>query len=123
AEAPPSFGEGQAPAVCFIRGEDSVSVRQGGAAEFTLGVRRVEDGRLRIFWLVPPTPGLKFEPESGAVELDAAGDTTVNLRVAASAQLRAGVYAVPIKFEAVRDGRVVRDADVPLTVLEVKVGD
>ncbi|HJQ31634.1 MAG TPA: GH92 family glycosyl hydrolase [Pyrinomonadaceae bacterium] len=122
AEAPPSFGEGQAPAVCFIRGEDSVSVRQGGGAEFTLGVRRVEEGRLRVVWFVPPVPGLKFEPGSGAVELDAAGDTTVGLRVAASAQLQPGVYSVPIKFKAVRDGQVVRDVELPLTVLEVKVG-
>jgi predicted alpha-1,2-mannosidase len=114
-DAPPSFTEGQAPAIAYVRGEDSVSVQPGGGAAFALGVRRVVPGPLKIGWRAEPTGGLRPRPAEGVVEVGPDGTPDIRMRVDAESQMRPGVYVLPIRLTA-------GGADLPPTVLEVKVG-
>jgi predicted alpha-1,2-mannosidase len=120
ADEPPSFAEGQAPAVCFIRGEDSLAVRPGGEAPLALGVRLLEAHPLKLIWLAQPPRGLSLRPASGVVEVGADGRPDINLQVAADAHMPPGAYVVPFKLKAASD--VAAPAvELPDTVLEVRV--
>ena len=114
-DAPPSFTEGQAPALAYIRGEDSISIRPGGEAAFTLGVRRVVPGPLKVNWRAEPPPGLRLRPAEGTVEIGAEGTPDIRMRVDAGPRMQPGVYVVPVRLSA-------GGADLPPTVLGVRVG-
>jgi predicted alpha-1,2-mannosidase len=119
-DAPPSFTEGQAPAICFIRGEDSITVRPDGVASVSLGVRMLVARPLKISWRAQPPNGIRLLPASGVAEVGADGRPDINLRVAADSQLAPGVYVVPIKLGATSNGAT-RGVELPDTVLEVRV--
>ncbi len=120
-DAPPSFTEGQAPAVCFIRGEDSVNVRPGGEASVALGVRTLDARPLKVSWRAQTPDGIRLLPASGVADIGADGRPDIALRVAADARLRPGVYVVPVKLSATPNGAT-RGVELPDTVLEVRVG-
>ena len=119
-DAPPSFTEGQAPAICFIRGEDSITVRPGDVASFALGVRMLDARPLKISWRAQPPNGIRLVSASGVAEVGTDGRPDINLRVAADSQLAPGVYVVPIKLGAASSGDA-RGVEMPDTVLEVRV--
>lgn len=113
-DAPPSFTEGQAPAVAFVRGEDAVQLRPGSEAAFALGVRRIATGLPNVKWRAEPPPGLRVRPAEGFVEIGAEGAPDVRMRVDAGPQVQPGVYAIPFRLTAA-------GVELPPTVLEVKV--
>jgi predicted alpha-1,2-mannosidase len=120
-DAPPSFTEGQAPAISFIRGDDSINVRPGGVASVSLGVRVLDARPLKISWRAQPPDGIRLLPASGVAEVGADGRPDINLRVATDQQLAPGVYVVPIKLGATSNGAA-RGVEMPDTVLEVRAG-
>lgn len=121
ADAPPSFTEGQAPAVCFIRGEDSIVMRPGGNASLAIGVRLLDPRPLKVNWQAQPPPGLQVSPAAGVVEIGADRQPDIAVQVASNAQLPPGVYVVPFKLQAMPRGTT-RAVDLPDVMLEVKVG-
>ena len=119
---PPSFTEGQAPALGFILGrDDTVTVRPGGEASVTLGVRKLVDGPVHVRWTAVAAAGLTLRPASGVIRAGGAGATEASARLSTSPGGAGGTYTVPFRFEALMpDGAVVT---MPEVVLGVKVGE
>jgi hypothetical protein len=119
ADIPPSFTEGQAPAIGFVYGEDSLSVSQGGAVTFSLGTREAADGPLSLKWGATAPDGLRLRPSSGTIRLNGGRRPKVDIVLTASANVPPGSYAIPIRLQVMSPGR--SDVTLPETVLEVRV--
>jgi hypothetical protein len=119
AGAPPSFTQGQAPAIGFIYGEDSVAVRQGDAVTFSLGVQEVVDGPLSLKWSAAVPGELQLRPSSGALRIDDGRRPKVDLELIAPANVPPGIYTIPIRLQVVSPGKSA--VTLPETVLEVRV--
>jgi predicted alpha-1,2-mannosidase len=120
-DAPPSFTEGQAPAICFIRGEDAVALTPGGEAPVALGVRLLDARPLKVSWRAQTPNGLSIRPATGVADIGADGQPDIKLQVAADARVSPGVYAVPVKLKATSTAGA-RGVELPDAVLEVRVG-
>ena len=101
ADAPPSFTEGQAPAIGFIYGDDSLSVAAGKTVEFSFGVRRVTSRPLTVEWFATAPEGIELRPSSGTIRVDNLVSPKINVRVMTSGGTPSGSYAVPIRFRVV----------------------
>jgi hypothetical protein len=119
AAAPPSFTEGQAPALFFIRGDDSVTLPPGGDATLSLGARRLSRGPLLVRWsATTATAGLRLAPSSGALSLKDGEEPAVLLKVVAAPTLAPGSYTVNVRLEAASPGAAM--APLPEVVAEIK---
>jgi predicted alpha-1,2-mannosidase len=116
--APPSFTEGQAPAICFIRGAESIALQSGSSTALTLGIRRIEEGPLAISWHAQPPLGLQLRPATSVLPLGSQENPDIKLEVSAAAQTPPGVYTVPIRLQATHGPHKI---DLPEVVLELKV--
>jgi predicted alpha-1,2-mannosidase len=103
--APPSFSEGQAPVLFFIRGEDSLTLPPGGGATLTLGARRLNAGPLVIRWSATTTSaGLQLQPSSGIFSVKDGEEPTIVLKVHAVPALAPGGHTVHFRLKAAPPG-------------------
>jgi hypothetical protein len=116
----PSFTDGQAPAIGFIYDDDSLSIRPGGVAKFSLGMQKTVSGPLTLKWSASAPSGLELRPSSGMIQIDGHQRPRIDIQVIASAQIIPGSYAVPIRFQ-VMSRRALNVTRFPETVVEVKV--
>ncbi len=121
ADAPPSFTNGQAPAVGFIYGDDSLSVRPGGSTKFSLGVQKIVSSPLTLKWRAVVPPGLDLHPSSGMMRISEDERPKVDVQVVSSARVAPGSYAIPIRFQ-LAPSDTLRGAMFTETIVEVKVG-
>jgi predicted alpha-1,2-mannosidase len=114
-DAPPSFRDGEAP---FFASADpgSVKVEPGHSADASVKVSTIQDGKVRVHWSAATPAGLTLTPSSGDLTLRDAGSATAKLSVAAGADTKAGVYAVPLTLTSSGGGTA------PKVWLSVTVG-
>ncbi|MGI8467227.1 MAG: GH92 family glycosyl hydrolase [Pyrinomonadaceae bacterium] len=122
ADAPPSFTNGQFPAIPFIYGNDILSLPPGGNAAFSIGARKIVSAPLTLKWTAVAPKGLELMPLSGIIRLDGDKIPKINVRVIASAQIASGSYAIPIRFRQISPGAL-SGATLPEITLEIKIAD
>ncbi len=120
ADAPPSFTNGQAPAVGFIYGDDSLSVHPGSGTIFSLGVRKIVSSPLTLNWSAVVPRELDLRPSSGMMQISGDERPKVDVQVVSSTRAAPGSYAIPIRFQLVSPDTL-RGATFPETIVEVKV--
>jgi len=120
ADAPPSFTDGQAPAIGFIYGDDSLSIRPSGSAKFSLGMQKIVTEPLIIKWSASAPSGLELRPSSGVIRINDHQRPRMDIQVIASAQTIPGNYAVPIRFQMLSE-RTSSRKTLPETVIDVRV--
>jgi predicted alpha-1,2-mannosidase len=120
ADAPPSFTDGQAPAIAFIYGNDSLTVQKGATTTLSLGVQKIVSGPLTVKWKAYAPPGLNLRPSSGIIRINSNEIPRLDVQIMASAQIATGSYAIPIKLQATSSG-MVNEATLPETIVEIKV--
>ena len=117
---PPSFNEGQAPVLFFIRGEDSVTLPPGGQATITLGARRVSSGTFVVKWsATTETDGLQLSPSSGTFSINDGEEPQFPFKVAAAPSLAPGSHTVHIRLAYAPPGLDVM-TPLPEVVAEIK---
>lgn len=121
ADAPPSFTDGQAPAIAFIYDNDSFAIQKGGSATLSLGVQKIISESLTVKWNAYAPPGLNLRPSSGIIRINSNEKPKVGVQISASSQAATGSYTIPIKFQATLPDTV-HEATLPETIVEIKVG-
>jgi len=121
ADMPPSFTNGQSPAIGFIYGEDYLSVRPGGGAKLSLGVQKIVSDSLTLKWSAVVPKVLELRPSSGLIRISGDEKPRVEMQVISSARAVPDSYTIPVRFQVVSPGNL-RDATFPETVVEVRVG-
>lgn len=119
-DAPPSFIDGQAPAIGFIYGADLLPVALGKTASFTFGVRKVSLGPIRLRWSATTPRGIELLPASGTISIDGEQSPKINVQVVTSNEARVGSYAVTLRFRVLGRSRPA-DGTVPKVVLGLNV--
>jgi predicted alpha-1,2-mannosidase len=122
ADLPPSFTEGQAPAIAFIHGDDSIQAWTEKSGRFSFGIRKVISGPLRLEWYANPPKGIALQPATGTLNLSGQESPPVNVQVILSPAMKTGSYVVPIRFRVLSAGRS-KAAWMPETVLGIRVGE
>jgi predicted alpha-1,2-mannosidase len=111
--APPSFTQGQLPAIGFSS-VDAVSLAPGGYTEVTLGVRNVTAEARRVQWTAIAPEGLHVDPDHGTIELDGSAAATVPISLTAPAHDGCAVLVLPVS--TVPDGTALPSPVIPVTV-------
>jgi predicted alpha-1,2-mannosidase len=118
---PPSFTEGQAPILFFIRGEDSLTLPPGGEATITLGARRLSRGPLVIKWSATTVSGgLRLVPSSGTFSVSDGEEPQVAFKVLAGPAPAPGSQTVHVRLEYAPPGLDVM-TPLPEVVAGIKV--
>jgi predicted alpha-1,2-mannosidase len=99
ADRPPSFSDGQAPAIAFINGTDDLQVEPGGSVRFSLGIRKLVPGPLRVQWVASVPPGLELRPSSGSIRVDGDGAPTIDAQLVASPRATRGSHTITIRLK------------------------
>jgi predicted alpha-1,2-mannosidase len=84
-DAPPSFSEGERPAIGFSSVDlEEVRLGPGQARSFTLGVRNLTSEPRRVEWSAELPEGVWLQPARGALDLPGGGAGTVQLAIGAT---------------------------------------
>jgi hypothetical protein len=121
ADRPPSFTDGQAPAIAFINGTDELHVEPGGSVSFSLGVRKLVPGPLTVQWVASVPPGLELRPSSGSIRVDGDGTPTIDAQLVASPRATRGNHTITIRLKGA-PLQLRGSATLPHLTLGVKAG-
>jgi predicted alpha-1,2-mannosidase len=103
--APPSFGEGERPAIGFSSLDlEQVRLGPGQTRRFTLGVRNVTPQPRRVEWDVEVPEGVWVQPPRGSLDLPAGAAGTVELAMGALEDAEPWCGVVPLGLRSVPDG-------------------
>ena len=119
-DAPPSFTEGQAPAIGFIYGDDSIVMQKGESVTFSLGIQPITREPLMVRWAAHAHLGLNLLPSSGLVRINQNEKARVVVQVTSSRDIAAGDYAIPIRFQA-SGARRTGGLTLPETIVAVEI--
>jgi hypothetical protein len=119
-DPPPSFTEGQSPAIGFIYGDDSIVMQKGETVTFSLGIQKITRGPLMVKWDAYGPPGLSLLPSSGVVRVNENEKPRVVVQVTSSMDIAPGAYTIPIRFQASAARRTSR-LTLPETILAVEI--
>ncbi|MFI1095310.1 GH92 family glycosyl hydrolase [Streptomyces sp. NPDC020917] len=114
-DAPPSYRDGEAPFFAATA-PGQVKIEPGHSADTSLKLSTLRDEKTTVRWSAAAPAGVTVTPASGQAALDAGGSASVPLSVSASADAKAGVYAVPVTLSTPNGGTA------PKAWLSVTVG-
>ena len=114
-DAPPSYRDGEAPFFAATA-PGQVKIEPGHSADTSLKLSTLRDEKTTVRWSAAAPAGVTVTPASGQATLDAGGSASVPLSVSASADAKAGVYAVPLTLSTPNGGTA------PKAWLSVTVG-
>ena len=120
AAAPPSFTDGQSPAISFIHGDDSLTVSTGNATGFSFGVRKIVSAPVLLEWYACAPKGIELRPSSGTLRINSWESPKTDVRVVALHGILPGNYAVPIRFHVISPAAT-NGSKVPETVLGIRI--
>jgi hypothetical protein len=120
ADVPPSFTEGQSPAIAFIYDGGSVVMHQGQTATFSVGIQPVTRESLVVKWNAQGPTGLTLQPSSGVVRVNENEKPRVVIQVTSSGDIAPGSYTIPIRFKA-SPAFATASLTLPETILEVQI--
>jgi predicted alpha-1,2-mannosidase len=104
-DAPPSFAEGERPAIGFSSLDlEEVRLAPGQTRSFTLGVRNMSSDGRRVEWSVEPPEGVWLDPARGALDLAAGAAGTVQLAIGATEDAEPWCGVLGIGLRSVPDG-------------------
>jgi hypothetical protein len=103
--APPSFSEGERPAIGFSSLDlEDVRLAPGQTRRFTLGVRNVTAQARTVAWNVDPPEGLWLEPARGTMDLPPGGAATVELAMGATEDGSSDCGVLALSLASLPDG-------------------
>jgi predicted alpha-1,2-mannosidase len=121
-DAPPSFGEGSAPAIGFLERPSFLALAPGASAEIPFALRPLTD-RTTVRWSALAPHPLEISPAAGVVALTGGNDGRAVVRLSAPAATPRGCAAVEFRFEPAAGGAPPGAAAIPGAVLELAIGD
>jgi predicted alpha-1,2-mannosidase len=116
-DAPPSFTEGERPAIGFSSVDlEEVRLAPGETRAFTLGVRNMTSDARRVEWRVEPPQGVWLEPPLGTLDLPPGAAGTVQLAIGATEDAEPWCGPLGVGLRSLPDG-----TPLPGPVLGVRV--
>jgi predicted alpha-1,2-mannosidase len=115
--APPSYPQGQAPAIGFTSPTGQVVTQPGTTLAATVGAvatKSPANGE-PVSWQAQPAAGITVTPASGKLKLGADGKAQQPVQIAVATGLKSGYYSVPVTFHT-QDGKPVSGGTILLTV-------
>jgi predicted alpha-1,2-mannosidase len=99
ADAPPSFREGETPALSFVD-PARVVVPDGATAAAAVGAQDLSGTARTWHWTAAPPAGITVTPASGDLAVPAGGKAQVSVTVSVASGTAEGSYQVPITMSA-----------------------
>ncbi|HVV09058.1 GH92 family glycosyl hydrolase [Amycolatopsis sp.] len=99
ADAPPSFRDGETPALSFVD-PASVVVPSGGSGTTTIGAQDLSGTTRTWHWSAAPPAGVTLTPSSGDIAVPAGTKASVDVTVDVASGTADGRYQVPVTLTA-----------------------
>jgi hypothetical protein len=116
AAAPPSYPQGQAPAIGFTTPTGQVVTQPGTTLAATVGaVTTQSPGSEPVSWQAQPASGITVTPASGNLKLGTDGRAEQPIQITVASGLRSGYYSVPFTFHT-QSGTPLPGGTIKLTV-------